>query len=421
MSFVTHLLSSVRINSGTQLASLFSLYPPSRSNLNQYEFAKLQKPWYEMAEEHAKCMSALKEGEDAMGDRERERWKEEAWNGQRGVVNALLRYLQTSSRSTSWTLPLLKTVCSDFKRISIETDDFSYSCALENGNYDPEEPRWPKTTEASRIISKVFNLCTNDRTQVTSDLPKSTECYFFANLLIKMYHKMDTLHLFKNISATIAAADIAPVLQHTCPKADKVTYLYYMGLIAFLKEDFATAERELSLSFVLCHRRSIRNRELILDLLIPLRLLRGSLPSKNLLKSFHRLKILYEPFVEAYKQGNPAAWDQALERGRARLGARGTLLLVMVARQAVVRRLVKKIWIVNNRDSRQRLDIILDVFREVNSPDMDADEVECVLANMIRQGLIKGYLSHPHQLMVLSKDNPFPKMDNFISNVPGGL
>lgn len=43
-----------------------------------------------------------------------------------------------------------------------------------------------------------------------------------------------------------------------------------------------------------------------------------------------------------------------------------------------------------------------------STEDMDRPEVECLLANLIYKGLMKGYISHAHQLVVLSKDKPFP-------------
>ena len=48
--------------------------------------------------------------------------------------------------------------------------------------------------------------------------------------------------------------------------------------------------------------------------------------------------------------------------------------------------------------------------------DMDNDEVECVLANLIYAGYIKGYISHQHGKLVVSKGNAFPEL----SAVQGG-
>jgi hypothetical protein len=39
---------------------------------------------------------------------------------------------------------------------------------------------------------------------------------------------------------------------------------------------------------------------------------------------------------------------------------------------------------------------------------MDLDEIECILANLIFRGYVRGYLSHTKRMLVLSKSNPFP-------------
>ena len=39
---------------------------------------------------------------------------------------------------------------------------------------------------------------------------------------------------------------------------------------------------------------------------------------------------------------------------------------------------------------------------------MDYDEIECVLANLIFRGYVRGYISHTKRMLVLSKSNPFP-------------
>lgn len=40
--------------------------------------------------------------------------------------------------------------------------------------------------------------------------------------------------------------------------------------------------------------------------------------------------------------------------------------------------------------------------------DVDIDEVECVLANLIYKGKIRGYIAHEKRMLVLSKEQPFP-------------
>lgn len=41
--------------------------------------------------------------------------------------------------------------------------------------------------------------------------------------------------------------------------------------------------------------------------------------------------------------------------------------------------------------------------------DVDMDEIECILANLIYQGKIKGYISHSKRLLIISQKDAFPK------------
>ena len=59
-----------------------------------------------------------------------------------------------------------------------------------------------------------------------------------------------------------------------------------------------------------------------------------------------------------------------------------------------------------------QLDISLFVkcFHWMGMRDVDSEEVECILANMIYEGKIKGYISHAHNKLVVSKKDAFPPL-----------
>jgi hypothetical protein len=42
---------------------------------------------------------------------------------------------------------------------------------------------------------------------------------------------------------------------------------------------------------------------------------------------------------------------------------------------------------------------------------LEMDEVECLVANLIYRGYVKGYISHSKRVLVLSKANPFPALN----------
>jgi nuclear mRNA export protein PCID2/THP1 len=45
----------------------------------------------------------------------------------------------------------------------------------------------------------------------------------------------------------------------------------------------------------------------------------------------------------------------------------------------------------------------------------DMDEVECILANLIFKGYMKGYMSHQKKVLVVSKAQPFPQITDVSS------
>jgi hypothetical protein len=42
--------------------------------------------------------------------------------------------------------------------------------------------------------------------------------------------------------------------------------------------------------------------------------------------------------------------------------------------------------------------------------DIDSDETQCIIANLIYEGKMKGYISHQHQKVVVSKQQAFPPL-----------
>ena len=47
---------------------------------------------------------------------------------------------------------------------------------------------------------------------------------------------------------------------------------------------------------------------------------------------------------------------------------------------------------------------------QVAGSDVQVEEAECLVANMIYRGYIRGYISHEKQMVVLANTNPFPNL-----------
>jgi hypothetical protein len=126
----------------------------------------------------------------------------------------------------------------------------------------------------------------------------------------------------------------------------------------------------------------LTNRRLILTYLIPLHLLRGSFPSTPLLDAHPRLRDVYGPFIAAIRHGDIEEYDERLEWAQARLVSMSTYLAIERAREGCLRVLFRKAWLASDRSSRIPVATFQTALR-LHGVEADADEVECMLANMI--------------------------------------
>lgn len=145
-----------------------------------------------------------------------------------------------------------------------------------------------------------------------------------------------------------------------------------MGMLAFLEEEYKAAEEHFALAFASCLWKATRNLESasfscskpslsmlnlvllycrqILFHLLPLRLLRGLLPSAHLLAEFPLLAQTYGPFIQALRTSDIRAYDNALRVLRAKLlktggGGGGVWTAMERGREVVVRGRLKKMWV----------------------------------------------------------------------------
>ena len=67
----------------------------------------------------------------------------------------------------------------------------------------------------------------------------------------------------------------------------------------------------------------------------------------------------------------------------------------------------KRLFVISN-STRLNLVAFQAVLRSQCAVDMDLDELECIIANLIFQNKIKGYISHQKRFLIVSKADPFP-------------
>lgn len=213
--------------------------------------------------------------------------------------------------------------------------------------------------------------------------------------------------LFKNMSQYCGKDNFNP--ETDLPKAICVTFYFYWGKFCVFAHALVEADRKLSWAFQNCPPKYKSNRRKILLYLVPCKLRLGVLPTQELLQS-HDLGMFVD-IVKAIREGNVRLFSEKMEENAADFIKMGTYLLMMKLKFTVLRNLCKGVYReVSRKPGGDASKLDLKPFEHIFAwqADCDADETACVLASLIYQNAIKGYLSHERKKLVLSKGEAFP-------------
>jgi hypothetical protein len=297
---------------------------------------------------------------------------------------------------SAWGVPVLARLVRTLCRAASEAD-----AAAAAAGRKPEKQR-----DAGPQLMAVFPA-----TFGASLREKKLATLMVVNAAFKLYFKLNTLRLCKNMIQSVEARNALPLADYSV--AQQVAYRFYTGRLAVFDENYGKADADLSFAFARCLARARANRALILRYLLPVKLLLGQLPAASLFLEFPALGC-YAPLVHAVRCGDIRALDAALEENQEAFIRQGTYLLVEKLRSGVYRTLVKRIAAVQReRDPARASQLPVALFQRALAwlgVEMEADECECVLANLIFRKYIKGYLSHKQRTLVLSKVAPFPPL-----------
>ncbi|PWY82869.1 COP9 signalosome complex subunit [Aspergillus heteromorphus CBS 117.55] len=340
-------------------------------------------------------------------------WKE--------TTNMLIRGYSTGGLP-AWTVPCLYVVGRYLRAFAMKADaELSSQDSAAFGDRFQDDAstdfRNAKLEEATRVINRMFTLCLSDRASIEES--RKWGIYDTTNLLFKSYFKLNSVGLSKNLLRALNASSADLPSMDAFPKSHIVTFKYYIGVIHFLDENYAEAEEHLSYAWNMCHQAATKNKELILSYLVPCHLVTThTLPSKELLASFPRLEKLFRPLCNCIRKGDLSGFDTAMTAAEEEFVKRRIYLPLERGRDIALRNLFRKVFIAGGFDEpkegqplirRTRVPVAefaaalrVGTHAEEGSR-VDIDEVECLLANLIYKGLMKGYIARERGMVVLSK------------------
>lgn len=226
---------------------------------------------------------------------------------------------------------------------------------------------------------------------------------YLVNQLFKVYFRINKLHLCKPLTRAIENSAFKDLF----PLAQQVTYKYFVGRQAMFDSDYKSADRYLSYAFNHCHKQFPRNKRLILIYLVPVKMLLGYMPKREMLERYDVLQ--FHELACALKEGNILKFDEVIQRHESFFIEYGIYLIVEKLKSIGYRNLFKRVHLITQT---HQLDLqhFLVALEFAGVTDITMDETHCIVANLIYDGRIKGYISHQHNKLVVSKQNPFPPL-----------
>lgn len=358
-------------------------------------------------------------------------------------LNELVSQLnRAADTQTNWINPALINCCTEL--ISVYQVRLKSFPEEEQTSFEDSEVSDSPSSSLEKLaatINRSFKLSLNDK-NLELHLLKRSDIYFFLGALIKIYFQLNKLELAKSVEKALKGTRFR-LPAFGAPSTNKrhvATYLYFSALLSLDDADFSASEQKLSdalevLSYYTEPKSIHSQTEKILLILLPLKLYnRRLLPTQVVWDQFPRLAMLYrDNLFEAVRAGNLSKFNFVLKKFQIIFLKRHLFLLVEKLKSLCYLKLFKKTALVLKEanpsstsshivplsalqvalefSTFHRFDgkkFTFDVNLQEHTYAFSLDAVECLVANLIEKGSIKGYLSHANRCLVLSKANLFP-------------
>ncbi|RYP64233.1 hypothetical protein DL771_008857 [Monosporascus sp. 5C6A] len=317
--------------------------------------------WYEIYLAYWKAVGEVLAAEGLRTDA-KSNWTSvyEAWK----ELTSLIIRGYTNHDFANWTIPCLYVAGRYLRLYAIRADEERRRSGDDavtsfQDDFDPETEEHKQLEDCARHLNRIFTLCLSDRAPLEES--RKWGIYYAINLLFKTYFKLNAASLSKNVLKALSASKGDMPSIDKFPASQQVTFKYYEGVLAFLEENY----------------------------------------------------------VESIKKGDLRAFDKALQEGEDEFIKRRIYLTLERGRDIALRNLLRKVFIAGGFEDakdgaaplrRTRIPVteFTAAMKLKARDDIDADEVECLLANMIYKNLMKGYIAHERGIVVLSKNGAFP-------------
>ena len=264
-------------------------------------------------------------------------------------------------------------------------------------------PKWEKTI--IEVFREVFPILHKDESKFTAT------CWLVSQML-SLYMRMDQVALCGPLLLALTQSSEKRGFDFTTglPKSISVTLFFHWGKFLLFESKYSEAYSRLEWAFA-NSTMHVENARRIAEYLIPCAIHLDTPPPVNTNAHFSKL-------IRAIQAGNIDQFDAILQRNSQHFAKSGTLILIEKSKLICIRNWLKRcIHIIQKlndpeTDDTSKLDLRVLEAAFTQKTDRTKNDLICSLADLIYAGAIKGYIALEHDKLVLSKVNPFPKIDS---------
>ncbi|XP_012215541.1 PCI domain-containing protein 2 [Linepithema humile] len=334
---------------------------------------------------HLKAVSAMNKNDFSL-----------MYNYQSSAVQCLAKILQMQ-KEENWMLPVMNIMCLELRLSAIGAENAKNNKNIKSGEV---------LEKCAECLMACFRVCAADSRSSEEDT-KRWGMLALINQLLKVYFRINKLHLCKPL---IRAIESSPYKDHFA-LAQQITYKFFVGRKAMFDSDYKMADEYLTYAFEHCHTQCSKNKRLILTYLVPVKMLLGYMPKQSLLKKYNLME--FWELIESVRKGDLRSLEGVMTKHETFFIDAGIYLIVEKLKLIAYRNLFKKVYLALNTHQIPVLSLLV-ALQMYGMEDIDMDETECLLANLIYEGKIKGYISYQHKKLVISKQNPFPRLSTIV-------
>ncbi|XP_045783743.1 PCI domain-containing protein 2 homolog [Maniola jurtina] len=369
----------------SQLVSLRDAHVPDWSYLSDYSPHAIadvvqdscgKKPIYKLIVGHLLCVKALY-NKDYL----------EAYGQQNQCIKATLMLLNLTEQN--WCLPLLHTVCLELRLLAEKTE-----ASLKQSHGHVLEM-------CSEVILSCFKICAAD--PKSDEQTKKLAMLYLAIQLFKVYFRLNKIHLHEPLAKAIH--DTGYELWEKFPLKQKITYKYFLGRIAMFSLKNRLADELLSYVFDACHGKT--QKKLVLTYLIPVKMMLGYMPNVHLLGKYDLLQ--YLGLMVVIKDGDLKGFNEVMEEHESFFISAGIYFIVEQLKVIAFRNLFRKVYLARN-DSEIAFIDLLAALRMKGHDYVNSDEVISILANLISERKLRGWMSYKLKKLFVCEHDPFPQL-----------